>query len=87
MCDPSDPSFEVAGLTLPPELPPLRLSARKDLLSQVNRHLDTLQGQPAMETYGRHAREAFGLLASGRGREAFDLHREPRRTRERYRAE
>ncbi len=84
VCDPSDPNFEVAGLTLPPELPPLRLSVRQDLLSQVNRHLDLLQGHPAMETYGRHAREAFGLLASGRGREAFDLHREPRRIRERF---
>ena len=84
VCDPSDPNFQVEGLTLPPDLPPLRLSARQDLLSQVNRHLDALQGQPAMETYGRHAHEAFGLLTSGRGREAFDLDREPRRTRERF---
>ncbi len=77
VCDPADPHFQVAGLTLPAEVPPLRLLARQDLLSQVNRHLDALGGQPAMETYGRHSREAFGLLASGRGRQAFDLHREP----------
>jgi len=84
VCDPSDPNFQVEGLTLPADLPPLRLSARQNLLSQVNRHLDALQGQAAIQTYGRHAQEAFGLLASGRGREAFDLHREPRRTRERF---
>ena len=82
VCDPADPNFQVAGLTLPPDLPPLRLSARQNLLAQVNRHFDTVQGQPAIATYGRHSQEAFGLLASGRGREAFDLHRESRRTRE-----
>jgi hypothetical protein len=84
VCDPSDPSFAVEGLMLPPELPPLRLSARQDLLSQVNRHLADLERHAPIQNYGRHAQEAFGLLASGRGRQAFDLHREPRRTRERF---
>jgi len=84
VCDPSNPNFKVEGLTLPADVPPLRLSARQNLLSRVNRHLDALEAQPAIQNYDRHAQEAFGLLASGQGRKAFDLHREPRRARERF---
>src|SRR5262249_39065121 len=84
VCDPADAKFQVEGLALPAELTPVRLSERRSLLSEVNRHLDALERQSAIQSFGRHAHEAWGLLTSGMGRAAFDLHREPRPLRERY---
>src|SRR5436305_3259916 len=41
-CDPSSPNFEMPGLGLPAEVPPLRFDARRLLLEQVNGHFDGL---------------------------------------------
>jgi hypothetical protein len=84
ICDPSAPDFKVEGLALPPEVPPLRLSARQDLLAQVEKHFDAVERGPALKDYDRQAQEAFGLLTSGRAREAFDIGKEPPNLRERY---
>ena len=35
-CQPQDPAFQVPGLCLPDEVPPLRLGRRESLLGQVN---------------------------------------------------
>ena len=84
ICDPSDPEFHVEGLTLPPEIPPLRLSSRQNLLDQVERHFAGIERGVAMRDFDRQTQEAFGLLTSGRARQAFDLSREPVALRERY---
>ena len=39
-CDPGAPDFQVPALSLPAEVPPLRLDERRSLLCQVNQHLD-----------------------------------------------
>src|SRR6266545_3752853 len=44
ICDPGDPLFQVQGLALPPEVPPLRLSNRQGLLAQVDRHFAAVEG-------------------------------------------
>jgi len=84
ICDPSDPNFQIEGLALPPEIPALRLSSRQSLLEQVERHFETVERGTVVRDFDRQAQEAFGLLTSGRARQAFDLSREPEALRERY---
>src|SRR5262249_24459037 len=55
VCDRADAKFQVEGLALPAELTPVRLSERRSLLSEVNRHLDALERQSAIQSFGRHA--------------------------------
>jgi hypothetical protein len=62
----------------------LRFSARQSLLTQVERHFDRIQRGQAVDVYDRQTQESFGLLTSGRSRQAFDLRREPQALRERY---
>jgi hypothetical protein len=84
ICDPSDPAFRIEGLALPADIPALRLSARRSLLSQVEKHLAGIERGGVLQTYDRQVQDAFGLLTSGRARAAFDLRREAPRIRERY---
>ncbi|MGE5192758.1 MAG: DUF1501 domain-containing protein [Deltaproteobacteria bacterium] len=84
ICDPSNPNFQIEGLTLPPEIPPLRLSSRHSLLEQVDHHFDRFERGATVRDFDRQTQEAFGLLTSGRARRAFDLSREPEALRERY---
>lgn len=84
-CDPSATHFQVPGLTPLPELPPVRLDRRRDLLTRVNTALDDAQ-----RNTGVFARpdatfnQAYDLLTSNRTRRAFDLSAELPATRERY---
>src|SRR5262249_31201870 len=82
--DPAQPDFKIASLQLSGEVPPVRLSDRRRLLDQIERHARTIErtGRPA--TYNAQAQLAFDVLLSGPSRAAFDLHREPVQLRERY---
>jgi hypothetical protein len=82
--DPADPNFHIEGLTLPAEIPPLRLSARQTLLEQVERHFNRVERGPALRDFDRQTQEAFGLIASGRAKQAFDLSLERPALREKY---
>ena len=82
-CDPAAPDFQVPALSLPPEVPPLRLDERRSLLHQVNQHLDRVDRTQGARYEGQ-VRQAFDLLRSPRAREAFNLDREPSAVRERY---
>ncbi len=82
--DPSAPDYRVEGLALPPEIPPLRLDARRRLRDQLERHFDRLERGNVLRDHDRQFHEAYGLLTSGKAREAFDLSREPARLRDRY---
>jgi hypothetical protein len=82
--DPSLPGYEVEGLALPPEIPPLRLSARADLREQVESHFRNVERGSTLKNYDQEFQEAYRLLSSGRAREAFDIDKEPVRLRERY---
>jgi hypothetical protein len=83
-CDPSAPKFEVAGLGLPGELPELRFDGRRSLLDQVNRHLDAADRGGAPSRWDAISQQAFDLLRSPKGRQAFELDREPSALRDRY---
>jgi hypothetical protein len=84
ICDPSAPDFKIEGLTLPAEVPALRLSGRRRLLEQVDRHLNAFERNSLLANHDRQTQEAFGLLTSGKARAAFDIRKEPARVRERY---
>ena len=82
--DPSTSDYQIEGLTLPEDVPPLRLRARRSLLAQVEEHLAGVERSAVLDLYSRQAQDAFGLLSSGAARAAFDLGKEPAGLRERY---
>jgi len=82
--DPDAPDFAVGAVSLPADVTLGRLQHRQSLLKAVDSQIDGLARRdtvgPMEAFYGR----AFGLLASERGRAAFDLSRETAIARERY---
>ncbi|MDR3635490.1 MAG: DUF1501 domain-containing protein [Isosphaeraceae bacterium] len=83
-CDVHRTEFEVPQLRLSDNLPALRMSRRRDLLSEVDRHLAALAGSPAVLRHDQQFVQAFDLLRGTRVRRAFDLEREDPRLRDRY---
>ena len=61
------------SLRPPADVPVLRLSGRRSLLSQVQKHLDRLEKDATLGHFDRKQQEAFGVLASGRARRRPDL--------------
>jgi len=82
--DPADPHYRVDGLSLPDDVPPLRLESRRGLLGQVDAHIRRLERSGALDLYDRQAQQAYSLLTSGEARGAFDLKREPAKILEEY---
>jgi len=83
-CDPSAAGFQIEGLALPEDIPPLRLSARRELLAQVETHAGRLGEQLAAQNHDRAVREALDVLLSGTTRGAFALEQETAAVRDRY---
>ncbi|MCY2967374.1 MAG: DUF1501 domain-containing protein, partial [Planctomycetota bacterium] len=83
-CDPSQPTFKVPDLALPPELTDVRFSDRLSLLQQVNQHLDRVSESPAVAGFNRQTQQALDLLSGSKARQAFDLSQESPATRDRY---
>jgi hypothetical protein len=82
--DPASNSFEVRDLRLAPQVDLSRFRNRTELLRGVDnlrRDVD-LQGTP--DGYDRFYRDAFEIVTSAQCREAFDIHREDPRWRDRY---
>jgi hypothetical protein len=71
-------------LVSPPELPPVRIEARRSLLQALDDYQRWIgpdrRVRDAADTFAR----AFDLLDSPRARRAFDLRAEPERLRDRY---
>lgn len=73
-----------AGLTLPADVPANRLQDRQQLLASIDalqRERDALANAGGLSDYRR---TVFDLLVGQRGREAFDINREPAKIRELY---
>ena len=84
ICDPSGPEFKMEGLSLPPDVPPLRLTGREQLLTQVDRHFASIERSGSLKDYDGHVQNAFNLLKGGKAHAAFDISREPKKIRDRY---
>src|SRR5438309_3728394 len=67
-CDPNSPDFQLPGLSLPAEIPPLRLQGRLSLLDQVNRGLDAVDRSGVVARFDNRSRQAFDLLRAGQAR-------------------
>src|SRR5439155_10642168 len=82
--DPAAPAYHIEGLSLGGDITKLRVDRRRDLLAQLDRHLDKAGRSEAVEAWDRLSRHAFDLVTSGAARTAFDLSKESDRTRDRY---
>ncbi len=82
--DPNASQFQIAGLTPPADLPPIRLNERRALLQQIDHHLDRIDRDATLRNHPERARSAFNLVASPAARQAFDLDAEAGRVRDRY---
>jgi hypothetical protein len=74
--------FELGATT--PELTIDRLDERASLLSQLDDKRRTVDAAADGSAFDRHRAQALSVLTSGRLRDAIDIRREPRSTRERY---
>jgi len=83
-CAPADKSFRIEGLSLPHDMPALRLSRRQSLLKQLNQRRSAILESGQLDAFDADTRQAFDLLASGRSARAFRLEDEPDSVRERY---
>jgi uncharacterized protein (DUF1501 family) len=78
--DPNLPNFHVDALGLAAGLGAERLNQRRGLLEQLDRDAETFSDGPYTDLQKR----AFTMLSTGKVAEAFEIQREPDRTRERY---
>jgi hypothetical protein len=82
--DPSKPTFSVPALAPRPELTVDRIEGRRGLLARLDGQLETMtRGGPA-GGFDCHYERAFDLIGSGAARAAFEIEREPAKTRDRY---
>ena len=81
-----DPNKEIRldDLTLRNEVGPDRLKDRYTLLKGINGSMKDLEKAVSSYALNEYYEKAFDLVLSGKAREAFDLAKEPDKTRERY---
>lgn len=82
--DPAAENYHIDGLDLRGELTRVRMNRRRDLLTQLDRRLPTIERGGSVEAWDRLAQHAFSLVMSGQARQAFNLSREPEHVRDRY---
>jgi uncharacterized protein (DUF1501 family) len=82
--DPSGPDFDIADLTLRPDMAPARLDHRQALLRLVDRQALALEHSAAARALDVYQDRAVRLLTNPAVRQAFDLEREPAALRDRY---
>lgn len=83
-CEPQQPTFEVPGVSLPRDLPPLVFDGRRRLLDQLNAHFARAERAGGLERWTHLERQALDLIGTGRGAGAFRLDEEPAAVRDRY---
>jgi Protein of unknown function (DUF1501) len=82
--DPDSPDFQPQDLGLVPAVGPDRMRDRRDLLGAVNGRAAGLGDSPPGRTLDSYYEKAFGVLASGVTRKAFDVATEPEKVRDCY---
>src|SRR5262249_43397192 len=82
--DPNSPGFQVRDLRLAPQVDLNRFRNRRELLRGLDNLRRDVDTQGAAEGYDRFYRDAFDIVTGERCRNAFDIHREPARVRDRY---
>ncbi len=72
------------GLAPQPQLPPVRLAARRSLKESLDRYQRHLAESPLAAEMSHLYAQALAMLSDRRCREAFDLEAEPPQVRQRY---
>jgi hypothetical protein len=83
-CDMPGAELAIPQLALSDDLPPVRMTRRRELLGDVDRHFARLADSPVLARHDEQFIQAFDLLRGARVRRAFDLGREDPRLRDRY---
>ncbi len=82
--DPSSDGFRVRDLKLPPRVDLARFSGRRELLRGMDGVRKDVDISGAAEGFDRFYQDAFDIVTSRATRDAFDIHKEDQRTRDRY---
>ena len=80
--DPYDTDFSVAELALPAEVHGARFDHRYDLLNRLDPRFRAVDRLGEIRGMTDLKQRAFGLLGSGKSRQAFDLGNEPEQLRD-----
>lgn len=83
---PNSDAFRVNDVVLPGDLAEGRVNSRRDLraaLDKMKRCQDKIAEDPTVE-FDRFYEQGFDLVSSAKAQEAFDIHREDPKVRERY---
>jgi hypothetical protein len=76
--------FEAPRLTLPEGMDPSRFQGRLGLLGAIDRQRADLDREASLQQLDHHRQEAVSLLLDPSAHQAFDVHRAPLQTQERY---
>ncbi|MBM3980070.1 MAG: DUF1501 domain-containing protein [Planctomycetes bacterium] len=82
--DPNKPDFKLPELTLPDNLSVERLESRKDILKLIDDQSDLLETSAVAQGLDESYQKAVAMLTSPRFKQAFDLSKEPKKTRDAY---
>ena len=82
--DPSDPNFRVPDMLPPDYLPPLRVDRRRNWRELVDKSVSKFETSQDARLLDATFQQAYTLMSSAKAREAFELHREPEKVRDKY---
>src|SRR6266487_4292929 len=82
--DPSDPNFKVPDMLPPDYLSALRVDRRRNWREMVDKSVSEFETSADARLLDSTFQQAYTLMSSQKARAAFELHREPEATREKY---
>jgi uncharacterized protein (DUF1501 family) len=82
--DPANGGFRVQDLALPGSVTTDRFAARKTMLDAVNAHFAGKEKADNIEAMDTFYQRAYGLIASEKARDAFDINKEDAKLRDAY---
>jgi uncharacterized protein DUF1501 len=82
--DPSDPNFKVPDMLPPDYLSALRVDRRRNWREMIDKSVSRFETSPDARLLDSNFHQAYTLMSSQKAREAFELHKEPQETREKY---
>ncbi len=82
--DPNKADFKLPELTLPESLTIDRLESRKDILKLIDEQSDLLENSLVAQGLDESYQKAVAMLTSPRFKQAFDLSKESKKTRDSY---
>ncbi|QGJ69377.1 Sulfatase [Planctomycetales bacterium 10988] len=82
--DPASKGFTVRDLSLPGGINEDRFARRRSILDTVNSHFRSREEADALDAMDSFYQRAYSMISSKDAREAFDIDKEDKKTREQY---